>query len=98
MFRERFTSRVTLQRPDRIDVTYAEGPFRHLNNHWAFMPHPQGCEIDFDVEFEFRSHLLERLIGVLFDEAVRRMVQAFETRARKLYGDPGNVSLESRTG
>jgi coenzyme Q-binding protein COQ10 len=50
------------------------------------MPHPGGCEIDFHVEFEFRSHLLERLIGVLFDEAVRRMVHAFETRAQTLYG------------
>jgi len=87
MIRERFTSRVTLSPPDRIDVAYAEGPFRHLDNHWVFLPHPQGCEIDFHVEFEFRSALLERLIGVLFDEAVRRMVQAFETRARALYGE-----------
>lgn len=87
MIRERFTSRVTLSPPDRIDVAYAEGPFKHLDNHWVFLPHPQGCEIDFHVEFEFRSALLERLIGVLFDEAVRRMVAAFETRARALYGD-----------
>ncbi|MCK6452988.1 MAG: type II toxin-antitoxin system RatA family toxin [Alphaproteobacteria bacterium] len=92
MIRERFTSRVTLQRPDRIDVTYAEGPFKHLANHWRFLPHPVGCEIDFFVEFEFRSHLLERLIGALFDEAVRRMVSAFETRAHKLYGAPEAAS------
>jgi coenzyme Q-binding protein COQ10 len=87
MIRERFTSRVTLNRPEmRIDVTYAEGPFKQLANHWQFLPHPVGCEIDFFVEFEFRSHLLERLIGALFDEAVRRMVAAFEKRADKLYG------------
>ena len=86
MIRERFTSRVELKRPERIDVTYAEGPFRHLNNHWVFLPHPRGCEIDFDVAFEFRSALLERLIGMLFDEAVRRMVAAFEKRAQALYG------------
>ncbi len=92
MIRERFTSRVTLKRPDRIDVTYAEGPFKHLANHWLFLPHPVGCEIDFFVEFEFRSHLLERLIGALFDEAVRRMVSAFEVRAHRLYGAPEAVS------
>ena len=86
MIRERFTSRVELKRPERIDVTYAEGPFRHLDNHWVFRPHAQGCEIDFDVAFEFRSALLERLIGMLFDEAVRRMVAAFEKRAQALYG------------
>src|SRR3546814_10392305 len=61
MFRERFTSRVY---PDaaarRIDVTYAEGPFKYLENHWVFEDHPQGCLIDFYVDFEFRSKLLQK--------------------------------------
>ena len=88
MIRERFTSRVKLDRPGlRIDVAYAEGPFRYLNNHWLFEPMPDGrCRIDFYVDFEFRSHVLQRIIGALFNEAVRRMVSAFENRARKLYG------------
>ncbi|MGF1592013.1 MAG: type II toxin-antitoxin system RatA family toxin [Kiloniellaceae bacterium] len=89
MFRERFTSCV---KPDaaagRIDVTYAEGPFRYLENHWVFLDHPAGCEIDFYVDFEFRNKLLQRVIEALFHEAVRRMVSAFETRARALYGAP----------
>jgi len=90
MFRERFTSRVELQ-PERhrIDVTYAEGPFRYLNNHWVFEDHPRGCAIDFYVDFEFRSRLLQKAIQPLFSEAVRRMVTAFESRARALYGPPG---------
>jgi coenzyme Q-binding protein COQ10 len=89
MIRERFTSRVKLDRPNlRIDVAYAEGPFRYLNNHWQFEPLPNGhCRIDFYVDFEFRSAILQKLIGVLFNEAVKRMVHAFENRARKLYGD-----------
>jgi len=89
MFRERFTSRVALQ-PERrrIDVTYSEGPFRYLNNHWVFEDHPQGCAIDFYVDFEFHSRLLQRAIQPLFSEAVRRMVSAFEGRARTLYGPP----------
>jgi len=89
MFRERFTSRVVLDRPRRIDVAYSEGPFRYLNNHWDFQPQADGsCVIDFFVDFEFRSRLLQRLIEVLFNEAVRRMVGAFEARARALYGAP----------
>jgi coenzyme Q-binding protein COQ10 len=87
MVRERFTSKVTLSRPDRIDVTYTEGPFHHLNNHWVFRPMPDGMtEIDFYVDFEFRSKLLQTLIGALFNEAVKLMVSAFEKRARQLYG------------
>ncbi len=89
MVRERVTTRVTLDRPRRIDVDYLRGPMRHLNNHWVFVPQPNGdCLIDFFVDFELRSPLLDRLIGVLFNEAVRRMVGAFETRARQLYGQP----------
>ena len=86
--REKFTSRVTLNRPGmRIDVAYLDGPFRYLNNHWIFTAMPDGaCEIDFFVDFEFRSRILQRIIGVLFNEAVRRMVSAFESRANDLYG------------
>jgi coenzyme Q-binding protein COQ10 len=90
MVRERFTSRVVLDRPKRIDVSYAEGPFRYLNNHWTFLPQDDGsCVIDFYVDFEFRSRMLQRIIGMLFNEAVRRMVGAFEARARQLYGAAG---------
>jgi coenzyme Q-binding protein COQ10 len=88
MFRERFTSRVVLDRARRIDVSYTEGPFKYLDNHWLFEPMQGGgtC-IDFFVDFEFRSAILQRLIGMLFNEAVRRMVHAFEMRAKQLYGE-----------
>jgi coenzyme Q-binding protein COQ10 len=86
MFRERFSSRVHLDPVRRIDVAYTEGPLKYLNNHWIFEPAPDGCEIDFYVEFEFRSRLLSKMIGVVFHEAVRRMVDSFEARARALYG------------
>jgi coenzyme Q-binding protein COQ10 len=98
MVRERFTSRVVLDRPKRIDVSYAEGPFRYLNNHWSFLPQDDGsCVIDFYVDFEFRSRMLQRIIGMLFNEAVRRMVGAFEARACKLYGPPGAGEAAMRT-
>jgi coenzyme Q-binding protein COQ10 len=88
--RERFTSRVTLTPPPdehgegRIDVEYIEGPMEHLTNQWIFRPVPQGTEIDFHVDFAFRSRMLEKLMGMLFHEAVTRMVRAFETRAAKV--------------
>lgn len=87
-FRESFTSRVTLDRPERIRVRYENGPFRHLNNHWIFTAAPAGTQVDFNVDFEFRSRLLDAAIGVVFHEAVRRMVGAFHRRARDIYGPP----------
>jgi coenzyme Q-binding protein COQ10 len=69
-------------------VRYESGPFRYLNNHWVFRPHDQGCEVDFFIDFEFRSRILQAAIGVVFNEAVRRMVGAFIKRARDVYGPP----------
>jgi coenzyme Q-binding protein COQ10 len=70
-------------------VTYTDGPFKYLNNHWIFEPDGDGTVIDFYVDFEFRSALLQKLIQPLFSEAVARMVAAFEKRAHQLYPPPG---------
>ncbi|OHC73555.1 MAG: ubiquinone-binding protein [Rhodospirillales bacterium RIFCSPLOWO2_12_FULL_58_28] len=87
IFRERFTSTVKLDRPGRIDVSYADGPFKYLNNHWIFNKVEGGkCEVDFFVDFEFRSGLLQKMIGAVFETAVRVMVSAFRKRARDIYG------------
>ena len=86
-------TRVGLDRPKSVDVVYHEGPFRHLTNHWTFEPDDRGnCIIDFYIDFEFRSRTLQKLIGKLFNEAVQRMVNAFEKRARSLYG-PAKLNL-----
>lgn len=87
-FRESFTSRVTLDRPSRVTVKYENGPFRYLNNQWDFTPRDNGTEVAFFVDFEFRSRILQAAIGVVFNEAVRRMVNAFLKRARDVYGPP----------
>jgi coenzyme Q-binding protein COQ10 len=88
MVREKFTSRVTLSAPAQIDVSYFDGPFKYLENRWMFEPHEDGgCIVDFYVDFEFRSIILEKLMGAVFGEGVRRMVSAFETRADELYGN-----------
>ena len=72
----------------RIETTGVEGPFRQLASHWSFEPHPDGALIRFSLEFEFRSMLLQQTVRLLFAEAVKRMVSAFEARANQLYGKP----------
>jgi coenzyme Q-binding protein COQ10 len=91
LFRERWGSRVTLKPPDTIEVEYTHGPFRHLENRWRFLDHPDGCQVDFFVEFEFSSRLLGKVASGLFGDAVQRMVRAFETRARQVYGTPNDA-------
>ncbi|CAN5839795.1 type II toxin-antitoxin system RatA family toxin [soil metagenome] len=91
-FREKFASRV-VRAPDApdgpsIETTGIEGPFRRLVSRWVFHPHPEGCLIDFELEFDFRSMLLQQTVRLLFAEAVKRMVSAFEARAKALYGAP----------
>lgn len=99
VFREKFTSYVELDEKGlEINVRYAEGPFKYLTNKWRFLPHEKGCEIDFYVDFEFNSRLLQSVIETLFTEAVRRMVQAFEARADALYGNADVLDLAPDTG
>lgn len=87
MFRERFTSKVILDSPRTIHIEYMRGPLKNLKNNWAFIPEGDGsCVIDFSVEFEFGNVALQALANMFFNEVVKRMVDAFETRARELHG------------
>lgn len=87
MIREKFTSRVRLERAHHIHVDYLDGPMKHLFNDWRFRDAPDGgCEIDFAVDFEFRNKAFEKLAGLFFTQAFERMVAAFVARAEVLYG------------
>ena len=93
VFRERFGSRVTLWPADRrIDTEYLDGPFKYLKSGWSFADMPvnesgiPSCRVEFFVDFEFRNAILGKVIGVVFGEAMSRIVRAFEDRARALYG------------
>ncbi|MEJ7775921.1 MAG: type II toxin-antitoxin system RatA family toxin [Sphingomicrobium sp.] len=86
-FKERFTSRVTKQRPTHICVDYIEGPLKYLKNEWGFEAAGDGgTDVRFSVDFAFRSRIFEALAGQMFDRALRRMTDAFEKRAAALYG------------
>lgn len=89
--RERFTSRVVLDRAqNRILVSYLDGPFSRLENRWAFRDvdgtRPIHCDVEFFIDYEFRSFILQTLMGAMFDQAFRKFADAFEARARQVYG------------
>jgi coenzyme Q-binding protein COQ10 len=86
--REAFVSRVTLDRPNlQILVEYIEGPFSRMQNRWSFRPiGERTCEVEFFIDYEFRSRTLGLLVGAMFDLAFRRFVVAFEKRADVVYG------------
>ena len=91
VFRERFTSRVVLwPEPKKIDTEYLDGPFKHMKSNWHFEDAEEGrCKVHFFVDFEFRNMVLQKIIGVVFNEAMQRVVRAFEKRAAALYGPQG---------
>lgn len=87
VFRERFGSRVTLLPGQKTILTeYIDGPFKHLKSIWRFRDlETGGCEVSFEVDFEFKNAILAGIIGLVFNEAMTRVVRAFEARAAKLY-------------
>jgi coenzyme Q-binding protein COQ10 len=94
--KETFASRVTKQRPSAITVDYIEGPLKYLHNSWKFSSDGKGgTDIDFCVDFAFRSRIFESLAGQVFDRALRRMTAAFEERAHQLYGSGSEGSSSS---
>jgi len=88
MIRQTFTSRVTLDRPNlKILVEYVDGPFQRMQNRWTFHPTGEGaCEIEFFIDYEFKSRTLGMLMGTMFETVFRRMAAAFEKRADEIYG------------
>jgi coenzyme Q-binding protein COQ10 len=87
--REAFTSRVTLDRPNRkILVEYLQGPFSNLENRWSFEPKSaDSCDVSFFISYEFKSRMLAMLMGAVFDTAFQRLATAFEKRADAIYGN-----------
>lgn len=87
VFRERFGSRVELFREEhKINTSYIDGPFRYMDSTWQFTTAEGGCDVTFFVDFEFKNAVLQGLIGIVFNDAMQRIVRAFERRAGELYG------------
>lgn len=93
MFQEVFTTKVTMNRPELwIAVDYLDGPLKVLANRWTFRPLGEmASEVEFMIDYEFRSRMLGALMGAVFDRAFRRFATAFEKRADQVYGDKGRL-------
>ena len=86
VFREKFGSRVLLDASNYIiETDYIDGPFRYMHSVWSFENCEEGCEVKFDVDFEFKNAMLQSIIGLVFNDAMQRIVRAFERRASDLY-------------
>ena len=87
--KERFGTAVLRDVGQRtITVDLISGPFKRLHNAWRFEPHAGGCEVVFDIDFVFKSRLLDMLLKANFGLAVDRLIACFEARAKALYGAP----------
>jgi len=85
LFRESFTSQVTLDRPRQVQVRAIEGPLEHLTNTWTFTLVDGGTHVDFVIDFQFKSHLLDHVANDMFHEAATRMMSAFESRVHLVH-------------
>lgn len=84
--RESFATRVVRNaNANTVEVSLLRGPFSRLSNRWGFKPHPVGTQLDFDIDFQFRSKLLDLMLQANFDRAVAKLVACFEARANALY-------------
>jgi coenzyme Q-binding protein COQ10 len=91
--REAFATRVRRDAGERrINVSLISGPFRRLENTWLFRPHPKGCEVGFDIDFQFKAKMLDLLLKANFGYAVDKLIACFEARARELYGEGGSAT------
>ncbi len=96
--RERFTSRVTLDKKSRqILVEYIDGPFRHLENRWQFGPAAdgKGTQVEFSIDYEFKRKSLGLIMGAVFDRAFRHFAEAFEARADEVYGNGSSAAAQA---
>ncbi|MDC0093303.1 type II toxin-antitoxin system RatA family toxin [Alphaproteobacteria bacterium] len=88
IYKEVYSSQILLDPKNcKITVNYKDGPFEHLHNYWVFKENSEGCEVEFMVDFKFKSIFLQTVMESLFSEAVKRMVRAFENRANNLYNN-----------
>ena len=86
IYQETFKSEVTLlPHKKKIIIRYIEGPLRYLESYWSFLESDNGCEVVYHVDFEFRSKIIQKLVGIVFFEAMQRIVNSFEKRAYQVY-------------
>ncbi len=87
--KQSFTTENVRTPPQRIDMKLKDGPFRHLDGSWLFMPLGESaCKIELQLHYEFSSRLLEKAVGPIFHYIANNFVDAFVHRAEKVYAAP----------
>ena len=85
-FNETYKSFVTYDKSsDLIHVTNMDGPLKHLENKWFFTQKGKNSEVDFHVDFELKNKILNMLMMKSFDIGLKKIADAFEKRAMKLF-------------
>lgn len=81
-----FTTRNRLQTNKMIEIRLVDGPFSHLEGFWRFDELPDGgCQIAFDLEFDFAGRMFSMFLGPVFEQVTDMMVDSFCDRAQALY-------------
>lgn len=84
--RQHFTTENVRTPPHEINMALRDGPFRHLDGSWRFIPlSDSACKIEFRLHYEFSSKVLEKLVGPVFHYIANSLVDAFTHRAEKIY-------------
>lgn len=91
-FRQRFTTRNTLNQDQQILICLLDGPFRHLDGTWQFTAlTPEASKVHFKLDYEFASKMLEQLVGPVFSSVANSLVDAFVKRAERLFDQGANA-------
>jgi ribosome-associated toxin RatA of RatAB toxin-antitoxin module len=84
--RQSFSTENANERPSMINIRLVSGPFRRLHGTWRFIPlGDAACKIDFRLEYEFSSKVLEKLVGPVFNHIANTFVDAFIRRAEQIH-------------
>lgn len=84
--RQSFTTKNINQPPHSMQMNLVDGPFRQLTGGWKFTElRPDACKIEFDLNYDFSSKLLEHLIGPVFSKIANSFVDSFCSRAEAIY-------------
>jgi coenzyme Q-binding protein COQ10 len=87
MVKETFATRVKLNAVKHtIEVGLLYGPFRKFRNHWRFLPTKDGTKVEFEIDFEFKSRILDAILAANLHRAAEKLIGCFEARAKALYG------------
>jgi ribosome-associated toxin RatA of RatAB toxin-antitoxin module len=84
--RAHFTTDNANRPPESIVMTLNNGPFRHLHGEWRFHAlAPDACKVEFELAYEFATHMLEKVVGPVFAHIASTFIDAFVRRADSIH-------------